>query len=239
MTASLAKSQPARPWYISLTAIWHEAKNFKSLRTFIRKSRLYSKKAGNHVLIPQDSWHFTVLAIIRINGHPPGTQDMRAFAGRVFQSIRSNSSLIERLRSAFVRFRFVASAYEVRCYDRSLALQFECDEALGTLRDEARDILGVPVFRLIRLHTISEVGRRFISEFGVPLIESILDDPNKNYGSKAFGSIARSPCQSGSDAKRWCEKFAEVPLKFEKIHLLISDEMLTNPRTPEKEDVPI
>lgn len=226
-------SQFPRPWYISLTAVWQDDKdNFRKLKDLVKTSN-GSQRAGNHVLIPEEFWHFTVLAIIRLNGHPDGTQNMREFAGRVFEPIRSDDDVREALRKEFKCF--TAEVYEVRCFDNAMSLQFECGERLRDFRNHARRVLGARVSALVSLHTNSETGRRFREAWGVPLVESILDDPKKNYGTRAFGSIARSPCWSDASNERWSEPLKGVGLKFNRIHLLVSDEMLTNPRRTEED----
>jgi hypothetical protein len=245
--------QLPRPWYISLTAIWKEAENFDALakwsrallRTWALQPSEALRRAGNHVPIPRDSWHFTLLAIMKINGYPGGTQNMRKFAGRIFQPVPSDNALVGDLRAGFKPF--TAKLDRVRCFDDGTTLEFECGKALEDFRNHARRVLGAPVSSLVSLHTNSEAGRRFRETWGVPLVESTLDDPNKNYGMRAFGSIARSPFRSDRSVERWHEEFklndvnekAPPELKFSRIHLLISDEMLTNPRVPEAEDVPI
>jgi len=218
-----------RPWYTSLTAVWKDADKFAAL---VKPSKAL-QLAGNHVLIPEDCWHFTVLAIMKLNGHPDGTQNMREFADRVFEPIRSDNDVRQRLQNGFKCF--TAEVYEVRCSDKGMTLQFECGERLRDFRNHARRVLSEPVAALVSLHTNSETGRRFREARGIPLVESILDDPNKNYGTRAFGSIARSPCWSDASNERWSEPLKGVGLKFNRIHLLVSDEMLTNPRRTEED----
>ncbi len=227
--------QLPRPWYISLTAVWKEAKNFPDLLKLVTRTNA-SRPAGNHVHMPQGCWHFTVLAIMKLSGCPGGTPNMREFAGRVFEPIRRDNAIVKALQKGFKGF--AAEVYEVRCTDKGMTLQFECKEPLEDFRNHARRVLGAPVSALVGLHTNSETGRRFREAWGVPLVESILDDPKKNYGTQAFGSIARSPCRSECDIERWREPLERVALKFDRIHLLVSDEMLTNPRCP-AEDVRI
>src|SRR6266850_2042666 len=229
----------SRPWYVSLTAVWKDdAKNYLRLVDLVKKSEFAYELAGNHIALPHRSRHCTVLAIVKLNGHPSGTQHMREFAARVFEPIRSNGRLIRELRAKFKSFKsFTANVYEVRCCDNGLALQFECDQTLEDFRNYARTALNGPVSVLVREHTNSEVGLRFRKERGVELVESILDDPSKNYGLKAFGSMARSACRSDGSTERWRESLTGVAVKFKRIHLLVSDEMLTNPRSPEREDI--
>jgi hypothetical protein len=226
-----------RPWYISLTGVWQDdAANYPKLDALVAGQGAACQPAGNHSLIPQHCRHFTVLAIMRLNGHPHGTQNIRDFAGRVFEPIRNNPVLLDDLRAGFKSF--TANLDGVRCCDNGTALQFECGDRLRDFRNHARAVLDAPVSVLVRRHTNSEAGRRFRKESGLRLIESILDDPNKNYGTRAFGSIARSPCRSDGSTERWRGQLDGVGLIFRNIHLLISDEMLTNPRGPE-EDVQI
>jgi hypothetical protein len=235
MTTKGHGSQLPRPWYISLTAVWKDAANYPNPNDLIAALRVPSQLAGNHVLIPQHCWHFTVLAIMKLNGQPDGTQNIRVFAGRIFEPIRSDKALLGTLRGGFRPF--TAKVDEVRCYDDGMVLQFECGEPLKGFRNHARTALDGPVSVLVSRHTNSEAGRRFKEEWGVELVESILDDPNRNYGTRAFGSIARSPCRSDGSTERWREQLDGVDLVFREIRLLVSDEMLTNPRSPGEEDV--
>jgi hypothetical protein len=239
MSTSAHDVHVPRPWYISLTPVWQDdPRNYLRLDSLLEKSVFASQLAGNHIAMPHHSRHFTVLAVMKINGLPARTQSMREFAGRVFEPIRSNGRLVRDLRTKFRTFKsFTAKVYEVRCYDNGLALQFECDQTLEDFRNFARTALDIPVSVSVKRHANSEAGRRFRKGWEFELVESILDDPAKNYGHKAFGSIARSPCRSDNGTERWRKRFTGVTLKFERIHLLVSDETLTNPRTPKKEDI--
>jgi len=181
--------------------------------------------------------HFTVLAILKIIGHPPGIQSMREFSGRIFEPLRSNPGLLKSLRDSFAPF--TATLSEVRCFDNATALQFECTEELGAFRAQARTLLDSPVSTLLTRHRDSEAGRRFKKKYGVQILESILDDPDKNYGNHTFGSVARSPCLADASRERWRSRLDEpIKLRFKKIHFLVSDEVLTNPRRAE-EDIKI
>lgn len=217
-----------RPWYISLTAVWQDdTGNYPKLRGLVSNAEAYPP-ACNHVPIADHCRHFTVLAIMRLNGFPEGTRDFREFAGRVFEPIRSNNALLGKLCAGFKRF--TANVYEVRCFDNAMALQFEGGKPLKEFRDYARTALDAAVSVLVRRHTSSETGRRFRENKGVSIVESILDDPKKNYGTRAFGSIARSPCRSDGSTERWRMELDGACLKFEHVHLLVSDETLSNPR---------
>jgi hypothetical protein len=232
--------QLPRPWSISLTAIWKDADGFKKLVSRVKRLDAF-RPAGNHVLMPENRWHFTVLAIMRINGYPgyprypEGAQTMQEFARQVFEPFRRDKDLLKDLGKEFKPF--TAKAYKVQCSDQGTTLQFDCGKDLEAFRNYGRRVLASPVLEVSRLHNISEVGRRFDKEWHTPLLEPILDD-RKNYGSEAFGSIARSPCRSEADTERWREKIDPIKLEFNSIRLLISDEMLTNP-LEEADDVSI
>jgi hypothetical protein len=230
MTTKGHRSQLARPWYISLTAVWQDdAENLQKLNALVASVRV----PRHHLLIPENCRHCTVVAIMKINGHPVGTENMRDFARRIFEPIRSNSGLVNGLTAEF-KF-FTARAYEVRCFDNGTVVQFTCDQHLEEFRRHARTFLDAPVSLSVKGHTNSEAGRSFREERGVELVESMLYDPSKNFGTKAFGSIARSPCRSDDSTERWCESLTGVELKFKKIHFLVSDEMLSNPRNSEED----
>lgn len=164
---------------LSLTAVWQDDEvNYAKLKDLLAKQGATSWLAGNHVLMPDRCRHFTVLAIMKLNGHPDGVEKMREFAGRVFEAVGSDEDLRRALRDKFRPF--TAEAYEVRCFDGGIALQFKCGNALKDFRNRARTILDAPVSALVRLRTKSEAGRRFRKEWGVRRVESILDDLNKN-----------------------------------------------------------
>ena len=249
-------SQLPRPWYISLTAVWQDdEENYPKLNKLLtqtiqqdnegndsrRNASVMEKprRPGHHVFMPELCRHFTVLAIMKLNGHSHETQSMRQFARCVFKQVRTHDDLPSKLRAWFKPF--TATVTEVRCYDDGITLQFECGDELEHFRDHARKLLKKHVSELVREYTNNAAGLRFRIESGRELVESILRDPSKNYGTGAFGSVARSPCRFDGSTQRWCVKLRErgkVTLEFKKIHLLVSDEMLTNPRSDE-EDVPI
>jgi len=250
MTMECCCSKLPRPWYISLTAVWDDdSPNNKKLRTLLKKRELGKSGkeegkgrrafplAGNHITVPLDCRHFTVLAILKINGHPPGTQFMRDFARQVFEPIRGDNALLGNLRASFESFS--SKVDRVRCFDDGMTVEFKEDDVLKKFRDQARCILDEPVARIANQHEESEFGRYFKKQWGVELVESILHDSKKNYGGGAFGSIARSPCRCDRSIERWRKEIDyRITLTFDRIHLLISDEMLTNPRNRD-EDVPI
>lgn len=226
MACEQCRPQLPRPWYISLTAVWREgSKSDSELRKVVAPYLL--RRAGHHLLVPLRSWHFTVLAIMQFNGHPKA-QNMRDFARSVFSTLRSKKKLLTDLQSEFLPFN--ADAYEIRCYDDALALQFHCGKELGRFRNHARDLLSEPVAELTTWHKNSVDGQLFRVDSRVELVESILYDRNKNFDTRAYGSIARSPCPSDDSIERWRESLDGPSLEFNKIHLLVSDEMLTNRR---------
>src|SRR3990172_11363919 len=162
MTIKVYVSQLPRPWYVSLTAVWQEATKYSRLKKLVDGKLLAMRRdapqrAGNHILMPEHCRHFTVLAIMRFNGHPDDPSNMRNFARRVFRDLRNNKSLLEKLEAEFKSFR--ANVYEVWCCDDATTLQFECGEELEGFRNHARRVLNKPVSDLVRLHTNSEAGR--------------------------------------------------------------------------------
>ncbi len=229
-------SEFPRPWYISLTALWQDdRKRYPQFESLVTRPNSPCQPAGNHVFIPQSSWHFTVLAIVRINDHPDEFQSMREFAQWVLDPLRINPKLIQALRASFKPFTAIVD--EVRCFDNGTVLQFECGERLKTFRKQARTLLQTPVSLLVRAHANSAAGRRFKKKWGIPILQSMLAD-SKNDSSRAFGSIARSPCRDDGSRLRWRKPLKHSDQKkfaFQHVHLLVSNDVLTNPRDAEED----
>jgi hypothetical protein len=117
-------------------------------------------------------------------------------------------------------------ACKVRVFDNGTTIQFRDNDRLARFRDRARAVLSEPVAKLVATYSSG-------------LIQPMLDDCTKSRGPKAFGSIARSPCRSDKSDLRWEMALDKpVPLTFKRVHLLVSDDALTNPRDND-EDYPI
>ena len=232
MTKARRFSEFPRPWYVSLAAVWQDdEEHCLQLEDLVTRPDSSCQVASNHLLIPTHCRHFTVLAVIRINGHPHDFQSMREFARWVLDPIRGNFSLFESLCATFKPF--TATVDKVRHFDNGIVLQFECGGLLKAFRNKARALLKIPASLIVRAHAHSGAGRRFQKEWGIPILESMLDDPKDNYGRRAFGSMTRSLRRENRSIQRWNESLHardRTQLIFEHIHLLVSDEMLSNPR---------
>jgi hypothetical protein len=96
---------------------------------------------------------------------------------------------------------------------------------LSRFRDKARELLAKPILDIE-------------NSLSKGTINSLVDaDTSKNKGDRAFGSIARSSCRSDKSIERYRVSLQEqIKFNFKHIHLLTSDEALTNPRIPNVED---
>ena len=220
-------TQP-RPWYLSLTLIWQDyAKGFDQLNKAL-SSHLCGEYTipGHHQKMPDKSKHCTAFAIARINRSPCADMSRIQFARELLTRLRtSNPKLLDDLRKAW-RPGLELEAYEVQAHADATVVQYRTKDknTLADFRNRVRTILAGPVNELI-------------TTYPGGIVEPLINHCKKSRGDKAYGSIARSPSKSDSDALRWCMPLEPpVTFDFKHIHLLTSDDALTNPRTRNEED---
>ncbi len=200
-----------RPWFISFTAVWEEAKGFNLLRNFLQKKQIIKRHIPvNHLVVKKFCWHFTVLPLLRLtrNSTETSAEDvMQSFLDSIWKGyFREDKTLPE----------LVVEAYEIIAFDSGICMQFFSDDgSLGLIRDKLRRDVGKYIDKLVteNYNLISELE---------PL-------NRKNSGNVAYGSIARAVTRE-SNSIRWRVKIdPKIALQFRNIYLLISDEFLTNP----------
>jgi hypothetical protein len=213
-----------RPWYISLSAIWNDDQKANGqLDKYISSLKKSSFLPYHHIEIDSVSRHSTILAILRINDIFSKECPFKDFSRRLITSLTSESSLVNRL-TELLGSGLLLYAYEIRVFDIGTTIQFKCDTQLSTFRESSR-ALFLPLVK------------KLIDNYPVGIIESILDDTNKNQGNHAYGSIARSPNRNDSSKERFHIKIEQpITFKFNRLHLLTSDESLNNPREPGFDD---
>ena len=201
-----------RPWSLSITAKWHDAKNFDQLEKQLHKLKIDHPLPYYHLPIPHESQHSTLLAVAEICEFPTG-KSAADHAEDIFSDfLLADPKLEKKLNKAFKPF--TVQPARLKCYDDNTTIEFGENEEVKKLRDALRRIL---------LDVFTAVAR---DRKG---ILSLLQDENKSRGKKFFGSIARSAHPSDLTQLRWVEPLPDAPaLNFEEVHFLVSDEGLTN-----------
>ena len=213
----------ARTWYLSLTAKWCEADGFSDLQQVLAEYVEYFPL--HHVLVPERSLHSTVFAILGINDKPSNFDSVNNYATSLFERLHKNTDLVNNIQKAFRKaFRrpLKVIAYNLKCFDNGTTVQFEPNKQLEEFRDSVRPHFESPVKALINNSL---------------LLESLLCNQNKSCGAKFYGSVARSPSRRDAAVLRWKESLPGTTLTFRRIHLLVSDDALTNPLCPGKNDI--
>ena len=216
-----ATSKP-RPWFISLTAIWRDADGYQKLRRRLESETEY-RPASHHVRVRRSSWHSTVFALAELGPGANANQSASERGAKLLKELATTE-----LCSALSRLApFDVVADELSCYDSGTAVQFSSDSDLGAMRDCIRKVVKEPVECLLGSPPFATDG-----------IESLCDDQKKSAGPHFYGSIARSPCTLDDSSLRWKRPLSPtVPLHFDRLHLLVSDQALTNPLIRSKTDV--
>ena len=217
-----------RPWYLSVTMLWHELDGFNKYQQAIRRTigedpRL-RKLPFHHCEVKKTSLHSTIFAILEINLILCSSESSaEELSKEVFREFFKNKDLKKDISKILNCFALEVTPKEIRCYDNNTTIQF-CDiPNLEETRTQLRSILQPHVRRVIDLY---------------PSAKSLLSDESKSKGARLFGSIARSPCRSDTSFLRWKCSICSPPLRCEKIHLLVSDDALTNYRD-DQNDIPI
>jgi len=213
-----------RPWFISISALWSDDNNaFDRLNNELSDLNISNIIPYHQIQVPEIVRHFTVFAILKINGTPCTSTSFREFSKELFSLIVS-PRIVQELTRLFSTGLDV-EAYEVRSYDDATTIQFRTNGQLQTFRDNAR-------------HLFSEEVSKLVFRYPDKLVESLLEDCGKSRGDHAFGSISRSPSPIDISIERW-RMDINIPIKFEfrKIHILTSDQGLTNPRKQGEEDI--
>jgi len=219
-----------RPWYVSVTALWCELVNFPALRLAVEAFLESRRLPVHHLAVPPDSWHSTVLEVLRINWFP--TKDDRddtfsSFATSLFTQLRGHPGLEKSLKKALKPLTL--EAYEVRCHDDGTTVQFKESNDLEELRTCLRELFRRSVTELAD-STVSKYRTQAAGKMH-PVVEPLVDSSKKNRGSLFYGSFARSPSRADSSILRWIKQIKPaIPLSCTRYHLLVSDEALTNPR---------
>lgn len=205
-----------RPWFLSITARWATADGYPALEQALADLGRYVPAHQRPIVAP--SLHFTVFAMLRVNGWAPDDTGEDVALGLLAELVGVHG-VVDALQSAF---RPIAvDAFEVTSWDAVTSVQFRAvDTALAEFRREAARALRAPVHDLCQRHAD---------------LKPLLDDPNKNAGDLAFGSFARSPGQAEAAVRRWRRPLDPSPrLRFDGVTLVCSDEALTNPAAFEK-----
>lgn len=213
-----------RPWFLSLAALWNDdAKAAQHLDAALARLRTTPLFPYHHMEVASHSRHLTVFAILRINALPSSTESFRDFSSYLISSLTADFQILNRLTELFGA-GLSLDAYELRVFDSGTAIQFQGGKQLAAFRDGAREVLDEPVMGLARA-------------YGEGIIDPLVEDHAKSRGSHAFGSIARSPNRVDGPIERF-RVALQPPVRFQfaRIHLLTSDDALTNPRIHGAED---
>lgn len=203
----------SQPWFISITAKWLDAEAFPALRDCMARLRVTHSLPFYHKDIAESSMHSTVLAIVKLSTFPPHGP-AADYAKEVFNIVISSPSLPDTLQHIFEPFE--ARPEKLRCFDIGTTIQFEDSPRIEALRRK----FGKELESVVREIQQDRVG-----------VTSLLKDENKSIGKRFFGSIARSVRPSDAPQLRWELDLTSLglpPLTFDKIHLLVSDDGLTN-----------
>lgn len=222
-----------RPWYVSVTLLWRELDNFSALRRAIELFRKRRQLPVHHVAVYPESWHSTILAVFQINRVPASNDAFEGFADSLFKQLTDYGELRRGLKSTLKPVTFVA--HQVRCFDDGTTIQFQDSEDLKQLRTDLRDLFRPYVGALVG-STVSAYGTP--ARGGLrPIVESLLDHQTKSSGKRLFGSFARSSCRADSSVLRWEEQIRPLQLRCNRFHLLVSDDVLANPRRLDQNDL--
>jgi hypothetical protein len=228
-SSSRADVLRGRPWFLSLAAVWQQAEGFAALRAALYDDlRLRDRIPPHQLLVNEDRWHFTVLAIARINGFERGRTAEDSALLLLDDLCSAQPDLVDRLARGAAPLR--VEAHEVVCSDAGTSIQLRTsDGTLSALRGRARSLFEQPVRALCERAGATEAAIAWSQQHGGALVESILGDAAKNFGGDAFGSVARSPLPDEASVVRWRRPIGPVPLRFDHLHLVHSDAALTNP----------
>jgi hypothetical protein len=180
----------------------------------------------HHIAVDRRARHLTVLVLMRFPASIAQTGPLDEVAKEVFFSMSIDNTTTCELGSLMVD-GIDLDAYEIRSYDSATAIQFRGDGRLAKFREVGRKILA-------------PIVEGSLSLFPDGMIEPMIHGSQKNFGDLAYGSIARSPLPGELDCERWRRAISNpVRFRFTRIHLLVSDEALTNPRTEGLDDLVI
>lgn len=223
------KNHFLRPWFLSVTALWQDAVGFNNLKKMLHNDlNLYELLPGHQISIRESSWHSTFFAICKINGWDSKKLTAEENAISLLNEFtKKNQLLLEDFVNIYKEISI--EAYELICFDSGSAIQFrDIDNSLLKFRESVKKILEIPIIELCDSKNESGFGKRWKDWNYGSLIDSLHSDTYKNSGGNAFGSVARSVNSNDANIIRWRQKFTPIVLKFNKLYLLHSDEMLTN-----------
>ena len=223
---STSQVSNARPWYLSLTAKWVEAEGFSDLKQILVDYMKRFPPPSHHVLVPEPSWHSTVFAILKINDKPIDVDSESKYATTLFEHLLTTTDLVDNIRQVFRPLQMTAQ--ELKFFNDGTTVQFKSNEQLRGFRDSVRPLFESPVEALIN----DSVGGASNS----PFLECLLRHKYKSCGAKFYGSVARSPSSQDKSSPRRTVRLPGTTLTFRRIHLLVSDDALTNPLCPGKND---
>ena len=207
-------SEP-RPWYLSITARFRDAAGHADLKQVI-EGTVDGYVPGHHLRLAESAWHFTVLAIARLSIRSPSRAADDAALETLRRTVAARSGIPEFLERSFEGFSM--EAYEVRAYDTTTSVQLRSrDDRLTRFRDSAR-----AEFQQLDLPSLSTEETS---------VSSILTDTWKNHGGNAFGAVARASGRDEATVLRYSLPVPPVRLEFDTVHLVCSDETLTNPNS--------
>jgi hypothetical protein len=233
------KKKSIRPWYISFTALWKDAKNFEYLREMLFDDLGCLKhRPAHHLPVRKDEWHSTIFAVLRINGWDE--KKYRSAEDNALTILRQLVSTckteIETLKASFTPFSL--EAYELVCFDNGMAVQFrQTDGTLSKFRKTTENALSTRIKDYCNHINESPFGSEWQRVNDRSIVESLSDDLNKNQGGNAFGSVARSSHPDDVRVVRWRMAIGPIELTFKKLYLLQSDETLSNPLAIEKAEL--
>jgi hypothetical protein len=227
-------STTPRPWYCAITALLSDSLQMPALSEAMGTFELESNLPGHHMKIHPRAWHFTVFALLAMNDWP----DKVAVEGQ--EAINRHLSEIAENTASELRTKLAKQpaltfeAYEVSAFDTVTALQFrEHGSCLSTLRDQIRKIVADPILAICEAANANEYATEWQRVYAKPLVQSLIEDPNKNSGGNAFASVARAPLRSEALALRWRQQIVPVTMHLHSLRLTSSDEFLTNPTAHE------
>jgi hypothetical protein len=211
-----------RPWYLSLSLVWDDASGLNELNEALGKT---FRLPCNQILVPQESRHCTAFAIVQINGVPAKGDSLQQFGRELMSQLEPivRNDLSKAWRKSCSSDGLTLTASKLRVFDDGTTVQFARNEELSEFRDRVRGLL-MPIMG------------NLIGHYPEGLAESMIHDCPKSRGPEAWGSIARSPCRSDGSELRWEARLKLIPVKFKKVHLLVSDHAMTNPREPMLDD---
>lgn len=205
----------SRPWYLSITARFRDAAGHADLKQVI-ESTVDSYLPSHHLRIAESAWHFTVLAIARLSIRNSARAADDAALETLQRAITARSEIPAVLQRSFEGFSM--EVYEVRAYDTTTSVQLRSrDDRLARFRDNA-----CAEFQQLDLPSLST---------GDTIVSSILSDTWKNRGGNAFGAVARASGRDEATVLRYSLPVPPVRLEFDTVHLVCSDETLTNPNS--------